>query len=58
MNNNFRSNYRFLDGEKLYITVANLGPFIEKVDLNAIGLTLPENLAYHIVGISSAHNVK
>lgn len=51
-------NFRYLDGEQLYITLANVGPFIEKVNLNALGINIPENLAYHIVGISSKHRIK
>lgn len=50
--------YRFLDGEKLYITVANVGPFVEKVNLNAIGITIPDTLSYHIVSVSSLHQIK
>lgn len=53
-----RFNFRFLDGEKLYITVVNVGPFVEKVNLNSLGINLPKHLAYHIVGTSSAHKVK
>lgn len=49
---------RYLDGEKLYITVANIGPFNEKVNLEALGITVPETLAYHIVGVSSSHKIK
>ncbi|XP_055295300.1 maltase A3-like [Sitodiplosis mosellana] len=48
---------RYLDGKKLYITVCNIGPFIEKVNLNAIGVTVPETLAFHIVGVSSSHKI-
>lgn len=42
----------------MYISVVNVGPFVEKVNLNALKLNIPAELSYHIVGVSSAHQVK
>lgn len=47
-----------MDGEKLYITVANIGPFVEKVNLKALGITVPQTLFYDIVSVDSTHQVK
>lgn len=47
-----------MDREKLYITVANIGPFVEKVNLKALGITVPPILSYHIVSVDSAHQIK
>lgn len=49
---------RHFVGEKMYITLANVGPFVEKVNLNALDANIPETLSYHIVGVSSCHKIK
>lgn len=42
----------------MYITLANIGPFVEKLDLSELDANIPETLSYHIVGVSSCHKVK
>lgn len=47
---------RQLDGQITYVTVMNVGPSLETVNLAEL-FTLPDQLLYHIVGISSHHVV-
>lgn len=50
--------FRYLDDEIMYVTVCNVGPFIEKVNLDVLNIKTPKTMLYHIVGVSSKHKIK
>lgn len=49
---------RHFDGQEMFVMLFNIGSKTETVNVNTMHSSVPQNLLYHIVGTTSAHQVR